>query len=52
MDLGGISVIQQLRARSPVAGCGGLWRKAVAPIYYHAQSLGLAGGQDGGWLDE
>ena len=27
----------------PVAGCGGLWQKAVAPIYYHARSLGLAG---------
>ena len=43
----------------PVAACGGLWRKAVAPIYYHARSLGLAGWQDGvwqagwmaGWLD-
>ena len=42
-----------------VASCGNLWRKAVAPIYYHARSLGLAGWQNGvwqagwmaGWLD-
>ena len=35
----------------PVAACGSLWRKAVATIFYHAQSLALAGWQDGGWLD-
>ena len=33
----------------PVAGCGSLWRKGVAPIYYHARSLGLAGWKDGVW---
>ena len=30
----------------PVAGCGALWQKAVAPTQYHAQSFGLAGWQD------
>ena len=34
-----------------LAGCGGLWPQAVAPIYYHAQSLELAGWQDCAWLD-
>ena len=38
-----------------LAACGSLWRKAAAPIYYDAQSLGLAGWQAGrmvaGWLD-
>ena len=48
MDLEGISVIPWL---GDLAACGSLWRKAVAPIQYHAQSLGLAGWQDGGWLD-
>ena len=32
------------------ATCGPLWRKAVAPIQYHAQSLWLAGWM-AGWLD-
>ena len=27
----------------PVAACGGLWQKAVAPLYYHTRSLGVAG---------
>ena len=34
-----------------LATCGGLWQKAVAPIQYHARFLGLAGWQDGVWLD-
>ena len=66
MDLhgfGGISMILELGCRDPlwrpVAACGALWQKAVAPIQYHARSLGLAGWQDGvwqpgwmaGWLD-
>ena len=33
----------------PVAACGGLWQKAVAPLNYHTRSLGLAGWQDGVW---
>ena len=35
----------------PVAPCGGLWRKAVAPIQYHAERKGLAGWWLAGWLD-
>ena len=54
LELGGRDVLWR-----PVAGCGGLWQKAVAPLNYHTRSLGLAGWQDGvwqagwmpGWLD-
>ena len=50
-DLAGIAVIQGLGCP---AACGALWQKSVAPIQYHAESLGLAGWQAGrlaGWLD-
>ena len=56
VDFEGISLILGLGCPIPcgglwraVASCGSLWRKAVAPIYYHALSLGLAGWQDGVW---
>ena len=53
MDFERISMILELGCRDslwrPVAACGSLWRIAVAPIYYHARSLGLAGWQDGVW---
>ena len=45
--------------RSGACVPGGLWRRAVAPIHYHAQSLGpgcwmagwwpVGGRMDGGW---
>ena len=57
-DLAGIAVSQGLGCP---AACGALWQKSVAPIQYHAQSLGLAGqkmvagsmaGWLAGWMDE
>ena len=57
IDLEGISMISGLGGRAPngnlwraVAACCGPRQKAVAPIEYHTQSLGLADWQDGGWL--
>ena len=44
MDLGGIVVIVGFGCRIRFVG---LWREAVAPIYYHPRSLEVAGWQDG-----